>query len=60
MKKVLLPIIIFGFYIGYVEQNKPEPNPYLLIMSVVIVMFGMMKLMSKVPSKKPEDKDGIF
>lgn len=45
---------------GYAEQSKAQPNPYILIASVIIVMFGMSKLMSKVPSKKTEDKDGIF
>ena len=60
MKKLLIPILILGFYFGYVEQNKQNPNPYILATSAVIVMYGMMKLMSKVPSKKTEDKDGIF
>ena len=60
MKKLLIPILIIGFYIGYAEQSKAQPNTYILIASVVIVMFGMMKLMSKVPSKKTEDKNGIF
>lgn len=60
MKKLLIPVLIVGFYMGYAEQSKAQPNPYILIASVIIVMFGMSKLMSKVPSKKTEDKDGIF
>lgn len=60
MKKLLLPILLLGFYFGYIEQNKQQPNPYILASSAVVIMFGMMQLMSKVPSKKPEDKDGIL
>ena len=60
MKKLLIPIIIIGFYFAYQEQNKPQPNMYITIGAVVVFMFGMMKLMAKVPSKKPEDKNGIL
>lgn len=60
MKKLLIPVLILGFYFGWVEQNKVHPNLYIVAISAVIIMFGMMKLMSKVPSKKTEDKDGIF
>ena len=48
--------IFFAFY----EYSKPNPNMYIVIITIVVFMLGMMKLMSKVPSKKPEDKDGIL
>ena len=60
MKKLVIPILILGFYFGFIEQNKVQPNIYILCISIVAIMFSMMQLMSKVPSKKPEDKDGII
>ena len=60
MNKLVLPILLLGFYFGFTEQNKTNPNIYILCISIVAVMFSMMQLMSKVPSKKPEDKDGII
>ena len=49
-------VIFFAFY----EYTKPKPNLYIVVATIVIFMLGMMKLMTKVPSKKPEDKDGIL
>ena len=60
MKKLLIPILIIAFYFAYREQNKPNPNVFITLGAVVVFMFGMMKLMAKVPSKKQEDKNGIL
>ncbi len=60
MKKLLIPVLIIAFYFAYQEQNKPQPNIYITAGAVVVFMFGMMRLMAKVPSKKPEDKNGIL
>lgn len=60
MKKLLIPILIIAFYFAFTEQNKSQPNIFITVGAVVVFMFGIMKLMAKVPSKKPEDKDGIL
>ena len=49
-----------AIFFAYLEQSKASPNIYITIIAIVVFMFGMMKLMGKVPSKKPEDKDGIL
>ncbi len=60
MKKFLLPIMAIAIFFCFYEYSKPNPNIYIVLIAIAIFMFGMMKLMSKVPSKKPEDKDGIL
>ena len=60
MKKLLLPIMAIAIFFAFLEYSKPKPNLYIVIISMVVFMIGMIKLMSKVPSKKPEDKDGIL
>ena len=48
--------IFFAFY----EQTKPQPNIIITVIAIAVFMFGMIQLMAKVPSKKPEDKDGFI
>ena len=60
MKKLLLPIMAIAIFFAFYEQSKESPNIYITIIAIVLFMFGMIKLMSKVPSKKPEDKNGIL
>jgi hypothetical protein len=60
MSKFVLPLLIVAFFIGFYEQSKDQPNVYVVIVCVAAFMFGMAKLMSKVPSKNPKDKDGIL
>lgn len=60
MSKFVLPLLIVAFFVGFYEQTKDHPNVYVVIVCVAAFMFGMAKLMSKVPSKNPKDKDGIL
>ena len=60
MKKLLLPILIISIYFAFSEQQKPHPNLFVMIPSIVIFIYAMSQLMSKVPSKNPEDKNGIL
>lgn len=60
MKKIQLPIMAIAIFFAFYEYAKPKPNLYIVVATIVIFMLGMMKLMTKVPSKKPEDKDGIL
>jgi hypothetical protein len=60
MKKLLLPIMCIAIFFAFYEQTKPNPNIIITVIAIAVFMFGMMKLMAKVPSKKPEDKDGIL
>lgn len=47
----MIVAIFFAFY----EQNKTKPNVIITVISVVVFMFGMMKLSAKIPPN--EDKD---
>ena len=39
------------------EENKSDKNVYIIIISIVIFMFGMMRLSAKTPSKNQEKED---
>lgn len=56
MKKILLPIMIIAIIIAFYEQSLEKKNIYVQVISILIFMFGMMKLSAKVPSKN-QDKD---
>lgn len=54
MKKILIPILIVAFFVAFWNQNNEQPNLYITIISVLVFMFGMMKLSAKVPPKNDE------
>ena len=45
--------IIVGLY----EQSKAKPNIYILCITIVLFMYGIMKLSAKTPSKNQEEKE---
>ena len=47
MKKIILPIMLVAICLGLYEQTKAKPNIYILIVSIVVFMYGMMKLSAK-------------
>jgi hypothetical protein len=57
MKKLVLPFVIVAIALGLYEQTKEKPNTYVLVITVLIFMYGMMKLSAKTPSKNIE-KEG--
>ena len=57
MKKLVVPFMFVAILVGLFEQSKTKPNIYILCATVIIFMFGMMQLMSKVSSKKEEIKE---
>ena len=57
MKKLAIPFMFVAILVGLFEQSKTKPNIYILCATVIIFMFGMMQLMSKVSSKKEEIKE---
>jgi hypothetical protein len=56
MKKILLPIMIIAIITAFYEQSLEKKNVYIQVISIVVFMFGMMKLSAKVPSKN-QDKE---
>lgn len=56
MKKLLIPVLFLsGFFLLY-EQSKDQPNIYIIAASIVVFMFGLMQLNTKIPHKN-NDKD---
>lgn len=51
----MIVAIFFAFY----EQSKVQPNRYITLISIAVFMFGLSRLMSKVPSKN-HDEDENF
>ena len=48
--------MIIAIIIAFYEQSLEKKNIYVQVISILIFMFGMMKLSAKVPSKN-QDKD---
>ena len=57
MKKILILIMIVAIFFAFYEQNKTKPNVIITVISVVVFMFGMMRLSAKTPSKNQDKED---
>ena len=57
MKRVLIPIMIMSIIMAFYEETKAEKNVYIIIVSIVIFMIGMMQLSAKTPSKNQEKEE---
>jgi hypothetical protein len=57
MKKISIFLMVIAFFIAFYEQNKTHPNVFVTVIAVVVFMFGMLKLSSKIPSKNKEDDE---
>ena len=57
MKKLVIPFTLVAIIVGLYEQSKEKPNVYVLCITIVIFMYGIMKLSAKTPSKNQEEKD---
>lgn len=55
MKTIYIILFFAAAFVALFEQSKAHPNMIIMIGCIVIFMFGMMKLMSKVPSKNLKD-----
>jgi len=47
MKKLVLPILLVAIVVGLYEQTKDKPNIYILIITIIAFMYGMMQLSAK-------------
>lgn len=57
MKKLLIPIMFVAIIIALYEQSKDKANIYIQVVAVIIFMYGMMRLSSKVPSKNLDNQE---
>ena len=57
MKKLVIPFVLVAIIVGLYEQTKEKPNVYVLCITIVIFMYGIMKLSTKITSKNQEEKE---
>lgn len=57
MKTIYIILFFAAAFVALFEQSKAKPNMIIMIGCIVIFMMGMMKLMSKVPSKNQKDEN---
>ncbi len=57
--KQFLYILMFALVgiFALIEQSKPTPNKLIMIGAMAIFMFGLFKLMKKIPSKNNDEHD---
>ncbi len=58
--KTIYIILMFGAaFLALYEQSKPqrERNVVVMVAAIAVFMVGLMRLMSKVPSKNNRDKE---
>jgi hypothetical protein len=55
MKKVFLLLMLLAIAIGLYEQAQDQPNVFRMVAAIVLLMFGLMKLSEKIPSKESEN-----
>lgn len=47
--------MVLAIAVGIYEQAQDQPNVFKLIAAMVLLMFGLMKLSEKIPSKDSEN-----
>lgn len=47
--------MVLAIGVGIYEQAQDQPNVFKLIAAMVLLMFGLMKLSEKIPSKESEN-----
>ncbi|MDN3677210.1 hypothetical protein QWY90_07770 [Flavobacterium paronense] len=57
MKKLVIPFTVVAIIVGLYEQSKAKPNVYVLCITIVVFMYGIMKLSAKTPSKNQEEQE---
>jgi hypothetical protein len=57
--KQFLYILLFASVgiLAMIEQSKPDPNRFVMIGAMSVFMFGLFRLMKKIPSKSQEEND---
>lgn len=57
--KQFLYILLFASVgiLAMIEKSKPAPNRFIMIGAMAVFMFGLFRLMKKIPSKNEEEND---
>lgn len=57
MKKYVILIMALAIGVGLYEQASDDKNIFVMVISIVIFMMGMMRLSSKTPSKNQDNNE---
>lgn len=57
MKKFIIPILILSFIGIYINVNSEKPNVFFTIIGVAVIVYGMIKLSSKIESNHKDEDD---
>lgn len=57
MRTIYIILLFAAAFLALFEQSKEHPNKIVMIGAIVVFMLGLMRLMSKVPSKNQEKND---
>lgn len=57
MKKLVLPFTLVALIVALYEQSKEKPNVYILCVTIVVFIYGIIRLSAKTPSKNQEEKE---
>lgn len=56
----LFPFALLGMGIlALIEQDKPNPNKFILLGAMSLFMFGLYRIMNKIPSRSREENTNI-
>lgn len=61
MKTIYIVLFFAAAFVALFEQSKAQPNKIIMILCIMVFMFGLMRLMTKVPGKgqNNNEEDGI-
>jgi len=57
MKRIVIILMVFAIGVALYEQSSSDKNVYLMVVSIITFMMGMMWLSSKTPSKNQDKKE---
>ena len=62
MKTIYIVLFFAAAFVALYEQSKAQPNKIVMVICMVVFVAGLMRLMSKVPSKgeEKEEEDNEF
>jgi hypothetical protein len=57
MKTIYIILTFVAAFVALYEQSLARPNVFIMAVAIIIFMVGLMKLMSKVPSKNSSNNN---
>jgi hypothetical protein len=55
MKTIFIILMFAAAFVALYEQSLAKPNVYIMVCALVVFVVGLMRLMSRVPSKEKDN-----